>query len=80
MTFSYHDLHITTETMDRTSICDLPFDVQVMCTRSGGWEIWRRPDEDGEQEVLAGEFSNDRLRLDVGGVVIVDTLTPQEET
>jgi hypothetical protein len=65
---SYHDLHITTTQIPRTSIFNLPYGLVVTCTRTGAWELWR-----GEQ-LLAGEFDDNGLRLDVAGHVIVDSL------
>ncbi|UTC29188.1 hypothetical protein BAMBUS_01060 [Brevundimonas phage vB_BpoS-Bambus] len=73
---SYHDLHLTTEDMERTSIFDLPYNVAVTCTRAGGWQVWHKPDPSGPARQLAGEFAGDGqgLRLDVAGHVIVDSL------
>lgn len=68
---SYHDIFVTTETIKRTSIFNLPFRLMVTCTRTGGWELWN-----GKQ-VMAGEFDTNGLRIDVSGVVIVDSLTPK---
>jgi len=71
---TYHDLHITTALIERTSIFNLPYDVQVTCTRVGGWEVWHMI-EDGKQALLAGEYStpDNWLILDVAGHVIVDS-------
>jgi hypothetical protein len=69
---SYHDLHITTAKIPRTSIFDLSFLLQVTCTRVGGWQIWGHPDG-SEAILLAGEFDSNWLVLDVGGHVIVDS-------
>ena len=66
---SYHDLHITTDTYSRTSIFNMPYGYEVTCTRVGGWGLWH----DGTQ--VAGEYEARGLRLDVAGVVIVDSLT-----
>lgn len=38
---SYHDLHITTAKIPRTSIFDLPYGYEVACTRVTGWQVWR---------------------------------------
>jgi hypothetical protein len=76
---SYHDLHIECDGLPRTSIFNLPYNVSVHCTRTGGWEVWHRPDDRGEQKVLAGEYHMRGLRLDVAGHVIVDSLTDQME-
>jgi hypothetical protein len=73
---SYHDLHITTKDIKRTSIFDLPFNVLVICTRTGGWEVW---DTHGgvnlfNYTLLGGEYDEERpLRLDINGETIVDS-------
>jgi hypothetical protein len=66
---SYHDLHLTTPTLPRTSLFNLPFDIEVSCTRAGGWEVWR------SKQCIGGEYHGpDKwLLLDVGGHVICDT-------
>lgn len=75
MRLGYHDLHITTPTMERTSIVDFPFRVSVMCTRVGGWEVWANAEgPDLKEELLAGEYHTGGLRLDVAGTIIIDTL------
>lgn len=72
---SYHDLHITTKDLPRTSIFNLPFSLHVTCTRSAGWELWER--YRGEDKLLASEYPSaggeSWLRLDVAGHVIVDS-------
>jgi hypothetical protein len=73
---SYHDLHITTAKITRTSLMNLPFRVHVDCTRVAGWEVWALAQGDlgeGElpEELLGGEYGSP-LRLDVAGHVIVD--------
>lgn len=64
---SYHDVYVTTKDIKRTSIFNLPFSIELTCTRVGGWRLW-----DGEA-VLAGEYDKG-LRVDVAGHVIVDSL------
>lgn len=70
---SYHDLHITTNGIPRTSIFNLPFNIHVLCTRVGGWEVW---DSHGlvdhkQWTLLGGEYDDEKpLTLDVGGMVI----------
>jgi hypothetical protein len=67
---SYHDLHVTTEQIPRTSIFDLPYGLEVTCTRTGGWGLWDYP----RSKKLAGEYDGPRwLVLDVAGHVIVDS-------
>lgn len=71
---SYHDLHITTPTIERTSIFNLPFRVQVRCTRVGGWEARAAEESDLPEELLGGEYgAEDWLVLDVAGHVICDS-------
>jgi len=74
---TYHDLHITTKDIKRTSIFNLPFNIQVICTRAGGWEVW---DTHGSIEmkiwtILGGEYEGPEkpLRLDVGRKTIVNS-------
>lgn len=69
---TYHDLHITTATIPRTSIFNMPYGYEVICNRVAGWEL-----VDLHSHVLAGEYHDKGLRLDVGGHVIVDSLTPK---
>ena len=64
---SYHDLHVTTANIPRTSIFDLPYGHEVSCNRVGGWTLWLN-----DQQV-ASEYG-EGLRLDVAGQVICDSL------
>jgi hypothetical protein len=74
---SYHDLFITTAEIKRTSIFNLPFNIQVTCSRVGGWEVWNT---NGSTDfkgwtLLGGEYdgSEKPLKLDVNGEAIVDS-------
>lgn len=67
---TYHDLHITTPTIERVSIFNLPYRVIVQCTRAGGWEVWARKDRILEDENLGANG----FRLDIQGNVIFDSL------
>jgi hypothetical protein len=73
---SYHDLHVTTRNIPRTSISNLPYNLHLSCTRTGGWELWRVPPS-GICDVilLAGEYNapEEWLVLDVKGHVIIDS-------
>lgn len=64
---SYHDLHITTADIPRTSIFNLPYGYEVSCNRVGGWTLWLK------DQKVAGEYDAG-LRLDVAGRVICDSL------
>jgi hypothetical protein len=65
---SYHDLHVTTADIPRTSIFNLPFGIEVTCTRVTGWIL-----ADTERSVeLASEYGDKWLILDVAGHVILD--------
>lgn len=78
---SYHDIHITTASVKRTSIFDLPFNVRIMCTRSAGWELWNIYLDENltrVENLIASEYCESPdtgLRLDVAGHVIIDSLT-----
>lgn len=67
---SYHDLHITTATIERTSIFNLPYGYEVACNRVAGWGLYVNG------KTIAGEYARPDagLRLDVAGHVIVDSL------
>lgn len=65
---SYHDLHITTASIPRTSIFNLAYGYEVSCNRVGGWCLWFN------DERVAGEY-DEGLRIDVAGHVICDSLT-----
>jgi excisionase family DNA binding protein len=71
---SYHDLHVTTAEIPRTSIFSLPYGVEVSCNRVGGWSLWDTSAGLANARQIAGEYG-DGLRLDVGGFVIVDSLS-----
>lgn len=77
---TYHDLHITTPKIARTSIFNLPFRVQVHCTRVGGWTVWAMKEGTLPEEELGGEYGyvaetgeGNWLVLDVAGHVICDS-------
>jgi hypothetical protein len=77
VTPTYHDLHITTATIPRTSIFSLPYTLEVHCTRVTGWQLWRIGSRAlGDTDVLlAGEYAgpDEWLVLDVAGHVILDS-------
>lgn len=71
---SYHDVHITTEEIARTSIFDLPYGYELACTRVTGWQLTL-----GDQ-IIAGEYEGDRwLIVDVAGHVVIDSTPDSTE-
>ena len=74
---SYHDLHITTPKIDRTSIFNLPYRIRVDCCRVAGWQVWALADREFPEELLGGEYGPP-LRLDVAGHVICDSMEKGE--
>lgn len=71
---SYHDLYITTATIPRTRLFNLPFALMVTCTRVGGWELLDCSKGIAEARILAGEYAGPAwLVLDVNGHTIVDS-------
>lgn len=72
---SYHDLHVTAEDIPRTSIFNLPYGLQVVCNRVGGWSLIYGVN------LLAGEYEGpDKwLILDVNGIEIVNSRDNREE-
>ena len=75
---SYHDLYITTNYFERTSIFNLPYSIQVQCTRAGGWQCWETWDE--VTRLMGSEFGEPEkwLVLDVDGHVILDSRNREE--
>lgn len=80
---SYHDLHITTATIPRTSIFNLPFGIEVTCNRVAGWTVWNSNGSANAErwQLLAGEYAGTGkwLVLDVAGHVIVDGRNQERE-
>jgi hypothetical protein len=73
--YTHHDLHITTPHLPRVRLVDMAFDVHVQCNRAHGWQVWRIADYPDRPYLLGGECDQAKpLRLDVAGLVVVDTL------
>jgi len=71
---SYHDLHVTTADIPRTSIANLAYGYEVWCNRVVGWSFGT------EEKSIATEYGyKDWLILDVAGHVIVDSKKRKEE-
>jgi len=77
---SYHDLHVTTAEIERTSIFHLPYGLAVQCSRVSGWQLWRTAMSMRDWTLLGGEYEGpDRwLVLDVAGTVIVNSRDREE--
>lgn len=65
---SYHDVHVTTRLIERTSIFNLPFGYELTCNRVSGWRLYNP-----KGRLVAGEY-DEGLRIDVAGVIILDTI------
>lgn len=70
---SYHDLYITTEHISRTKLFNLSFSLMVICTRTGGWELWDMRGGFQNSELVAGEYAKNWLVLEDGDHVIIDS-------
>jgi hypothetical protein len=80
--WSYHHLHVTTAQIPRARLFDLPYGLEVCCTRVSGWQLWRMTGPERAQGVLlAGEYDEPEkwLVLDVAGYVILDSRRPAGE-
>lgn len=83
---SYHDLYVTTPKNARTRLFDLPYAVEVTCTRAAGWRVWvtegaTEVDGSGLRHLIAGEYDGPEywLVLDVAGHVICDSRRAEPE-
>lgn len=89
---SYHDVYVTTSKMKRTRISDLPFGYELTCNRVGGWTLWGPSSQALKGRIgpfpapvktdpiqLGSEFGPG-LRVEVGDVVVVDSLTAKVES
>lgn len=67
---SYHDVHVTTASIPRTSLFDLPYGYELVCGRVVGWTL-----DFNRSEVVAGEYDGPEkwLVVDVAGHVILDS-------
>jgi hypothetical protein len=77
---SYHDLHVTTAEIERSSIFDLPYGLSVQCSRVSGWQLWRTAASLCDWTLLGGEYDGPDhwLVLDVAGTVIVNSRDRQD--
>lgn len=72
---SYHDLHVTAPEIPRARLFDLPYNIEVHCTRVTGWQVWDTSQGFQDAVLLAGEYEGPEkwLVLDVDGHVIMDS-------
>jgi hypothetical protein len=70
---SYHDLHVTLPDMERASIFNLPYGIEVTCMRTTGWRVYMHHGSGTEPELLGGEYDNKPIRVDVAGFVVCDS-------
>ena len=62
---SYHDVEIeiiTDESTNRMLLFNMPYGVELECTRVGGWRLWNC-----WTELLAGEYDTPQLKVYVKG-------------
>ena len=76
---SYHDLYIATAEIPRTRLFDLPYGLEIACTRTTGWQLWQTASEIARWTLLAGEYDDKWLILDVAGQVIVNSRDRERE-
>lgn len=80
---TYGDLHVTTPTIPRTLLMNLPFGYEVACNRTAGWQLWRKAHEGASKRLdllVAGEYDDQWLVLDVNGRIICDGRRHAKET
>lgn len=80
--FSYHHLHVTTARIPRARLFDLPYGLEVTCSRVSGWQLWRIPDIGRtESELLGGEYDGpDKWLVVLAGYVILDSRRKEDGT
>jgi hypothetical protein len=76
---TYHDLYVTTPDIERTSIGDLSYDLNVSCARGGGWALFTWTERGYKTVVGEYEGKDKWLILDVAGVVICNSRDDDEK-
>ena len=66
--FSYHDVVVSFGDK-KIPLFDASYGLMLTCTRAGGWELWNR--WGGTEELLAGEFNEVPLTIEVAGHAIL---------
>lgn len=71
---SYHDVRIFCDGVEHSISHD--YSLRLMCERTAGWRLYRRSTNYGggeHHELLGGEFDGEPFRIEVAGMVIVDS-------
>lgn len=71
-----YNVYITLDELPRQRLSDFP-NFRLAYTHDAGWALWRK-NQRGPDVQIAGQFNHAGMRVDVGGNIIVDSLTEQE--
>lgn len=75
--FSCHDVEVEFEGQPRIALFDAPYGLELSCTRTGGWQMWKHNLRDGTSAILAGEYCVIRLSIWIKGIQILDRTSLQ---
>lgn len=67
---SYHDV-VAYVNDTKYEVFNQPWSLLITCTRAAGWEMWEN--FNGEQTLIAGEYSHPNFRIEIKGFVICDS-------
>jgi hypothetical protein len=76
---SYRDVEFQIGDGPREKLFDAPFELMIMCTRVGAWELYGKHISLNERELLAGEYASTPLRLYVAGRQILGASMTKEK-
>ncbi len=77
---SYHDVRVFCDGVEHR--IDRDYSLELMCTKVAGWRLFRRSTKYGggeHHDLLGGEFDSESFRIEVRGVVIVDSASRPDE-
>ncbi len=80
--YSYHDVHLTLSDGKRQRLGDMPFNIELSCTRVGGWQVWVMNTDPGARSGnrLGSEYDPvDWLVVDIDGVPICQRCMPEAD-
>lgn len=66
-TGSYHDVAVIVNGV--THKISNNYAYHLMCTRTGGWELWSRWDK--KEELIGGEFNGDDFEIKINDLTIL---------